>query len=104
MVIGVLGAIAQMDFKRLLAFHIVSQIGYMILGLAVMSAAGLAGGLMHIMFNMVIKPALFLIAGATEEVHRHHGSAKDERRSFTTRRPSRSSSSWADWAWPGCRL
>src|SRR5690606_24256171 len=67
MVIGVLGAIAQMDFKRLLSFHIVSQIGYMILGLAVMSAAGLAGGLMHIMFNMVIKPALFLIAGATEE-------------------------------------
>lgn len=67
MVIGVLGAIAQMDFKRLLSFHIVSQIGYMIFGLAVMSVAGLAGGLMHIMFNMIIKPALFLIAGATEE-------------------------------------
>jgi len=67
MVIGVLGAIAQVDFKRLLSFHIVSQIGYMIFGLAVMSGAGLAGGIMHIMFNMVIKPALFLIAGATEE-------------------------------------
>lgn len=66
MVIGVFGAIAQMDFKRLLAFHIVSQIGYMILGLAVMSVAGVAGGIMHIMFNMIIKPALFLIAGATE--------------------------------------
>src|SRR5690606_18324563 len=57
----------QLDFKRLLAFHIVSQIGYMIFGLAMMSAAGLAGGMMHIMFNMVIKPVLFLIAGATEE-------------------------------------
>lgn len=67
MVIGVLGAIAQLDFKRLLAFHIVSQIGYMIFGLAVMSVAGLAGGMMHIIFNMIIKPALFLIAGATEE-------------------------------------
>lgn len=67
MVIGVLGAIAQIDFKRLLAFHIVSQIGYMIFGLAVMSVAGLAGGIMHIVFNMAIKPALFLIAGATEE-------------------------------------
>lgn len=67
MVIGVLGAIAQIDFKRLLAFHIVSQIGYMVFGLAVMSVAGLAGGVMHIMFNMIIKPALFLISGATEE-------------------------------------
>lgn len=67
MVIGVLGAIAQMDFKRLLAFHIVSQIGYMIFGLAMMSVAGLAGGIIHIIFNMAIKPALFLIAGTTEE-------------------------------------
>lgn len=66
MVIGVLGAIAQLDFKRLLAFHIVSQIGYMIFGLAVMTVAGLAGGMMHIIFNMAVKPALFLIAGATE--------------------------------------
>lgn len=67
MVIGVLGAIAQMDVKRLLAFHIVSQIGYMLFGLAMLSVAGLAGGIMHIMFNMIIKPALFLIAGATEQ-------------------------------------
>lgn len=67
MVIGVLGAIAQLDFKRLLAFHIVSQIGYMIFGLAVMTVAGIAGGMMHIIFNMAIKPGLFLIAGATEE-------------------------------------
>jgi len=67
MVIGVLGAIAQLDFKRLLAFHIVSQIGYMIFGLAVMTVAGIAGGMMHILFNMIVKPALFLIAGATEE-------------------------------------
>lgn len=67
MVIGVLGAIAQIDFKQLLAFHIVSQIGYMIFGLAIMTVAGLAGGMMHIIFNMAIKPALFLIAGATEE-------------------------------------
>lgn len=68
MVIGVLGAIAQMNVKRLLAFHIVSQIGYMLFGLAMLSVAGLAGGIMHIMFNMIIKPALFLVAGATEQV------------------------------------
>src|SRR5690606_7649095 len=76
MVVGVLGAIAQMDFKRLLAFHIVSQIGYMILGLAfythnpaMMGAAviGMAGGIIHIVHHMAAKPALFLLAGATEQ-------------------------------------
>lgn len=67
MVVGVLGAIAQMDFKRLLAFHIVSQIGYMIFGLSLMSIAGLAGGMIHIVHHMAAKPALFLLAGATEE-------------------------------------
>lgn len=67
MVIGVLGAIAQMDFKRLLSFHIVSQIGYMILGLSMMTVAGVAGGIIHIVHHMAAKPALFLIAGATEQ-------------------------------------
>lgn len=67
MVVGVLGAIAQMDFKRLLAFHIVSQIGYMIFGLSMMTETGLAGGILHIGHHMVTSAALFLIAGATEE-------------------------------------
>lgn len=77
MVLGVMGAIAQMDFKRLLAFHIVSQIGYMILGLSFFSlddglravaVVGLAGGIIHIVHHMAAKPALFLLAGATEQV------------------------------------
>lgn len=67
MVVGVLGAIAQMDFKRLLAFHIVSQIGYMVFGLSMMTVTGLAGGILHIGHHMVTSAALFLIAGATEE-------------------------------------
>jgi multicomponent Na+:H+ antiporter subunit D len=43
MVVGVLGAIAQNDMKRILSFHIVSQIGYMILGLGLFTVSGLAG-------------------------------------------------------------
>ena len=42
MVVGVLGAIAQSDMKRILSFHIVSQIGYMIMGLALGGAAAIA--------------------------------------------------------------
>jgi multicomponent Na+:H+ antiporter subunit D len=77
MVVGVLGAIAQMDFKRLLAFHIVSQIGYMIFGLAFftrdpalagVAVIGVAGGIIHIVHHMAAKPALFLLAGATEQI------------------------------------
>ena len=44
MVVGVLGAIAQDDVKRILSFNIVSHIGYMVMGLALFSVAGLAGG------------------------------------------------------------
>ncbi|HEY8531500.1 MAG TPA: proton-conducting transporter membrane subunit [Limnochorda sp.] len=68
MVLGVLGPVAQMDMKRILAFHIVSQIGYMLMGLGFYTPLALAGGLYHIIHNMVIKSGLFLVAGATEQV------------------------------------
>lgn len=68
MLLGVLGPVAQMDFKRILAFHIVSQIGYMLMGLGFYTPLALAGGIFHIVHNMVIKSGLFLTAGATEQV------------------------------------
>jgi multicomponent Na+:H+ antiporter subunit D len=43
MAVGVLGAAAQFELRRLLSFHIVSQIGYMILGLGLFTPLGLAG-------------------------------------------------------------
>lgn len=67
MVVGVLGAIAQMDFKRLLAYHIISQIGYMIMGLAFFTPLGIAAGIFHIIHNGIVKTALFLIGGVTEQ-------------------------------------
>jgi multicomponent Na+:H+ antiporter subunit D len=66
MVVGVLGAIAQADVKRILSFHIVSQIGYMIMGLAFFTVAGLAGALLFIVHNMVIKTTLLLVSGSIE--------------------------------------
>lgn len=68
MVTGVLGAVAQYDFRRLLAFHIISQIGYMIMGLALFTPLALAGAMFHIIHNMVVKTNLFLVSGAVERL------------------------------------
>lgn len=68
MVIGIIGAIAQTDFKRILAFHIVSQIGYMLLGIAIFTPLAIAGTIIFVLHQMVVKTVLFLTAGAAEQV------------------------------------
>ena len=67
MVVGVFGAITQNDVKRILSFHIVSQIGYMIMGLGLFTLAGLTGAVMYIVHHIVVKTALFLVAGLIEQ-------------------------------------
>lgn len=67
MVVGVLGAIAQSDMKRILSFHIVSQIGYMILGLGLFTVSGIAGTVFFVVHQIPVKTALFLTAGLVEE-------------------------------------
>ena len=66
MVVGVLGAIAQNDVKRILSFHIVSQIGYMIMGLGIFTVAGIAGAIFYIVHHIVVKTTLFLVGGLVE--------------------------------------
>ncbi|MCB1026700.1 MAG: Na+/H+ antiporter subunit D [Microthrixaceae bacterium] len=66
MVVGVLGAIAQDDIPRILSFHIVSQIGYMIMGLGLFTVAGLAGALLYVIHHIIVKTTLFLVAGLVE--------------------------------------
>jgi len=68
MVIGVFGAAGQSDFRRILSFHIVSQIGYMVMGLAIFTAYSLAGAALFIIHNMLIKTTLFLISGIAERI------------------------------------
>jgi multicomponent Na+:H+ antiporter subunit D len=67
MLVGVLGAITQNDIKRILSFHIVSQIGYMIMGLGLFTVAGLAGAILYIIHHIVVKTTLFLVAGLVEQ-------------------------------------
>ncbi len=69
MVIGVIGAVAQTDIRRILSFHIVSQIGYAIMGLGLASVAGLAAGILFIAHVMIVKTALFFIGGAAERIY-----------------------------------
>jgi len=66
MVTGVLGALAQQDVRRILSFHIVSQIGYMIFGLALLTPLGLSSSVYYLVHHIVVKTNLFLIGGLVE--------------------------------------
>jgi multicomponent Na+:H+ antiporter subunit D len=66
MVIGILGAVAQTDVRRMLSFTLVSHIGYMVFGIGLGSVAGLAGAIFYVVHHIVIQATLFLVAGLLE--------------------------------------
>jgi multicomponent Na+:H+ antiporter subunit D len=68
MLIGVLGAIAQTNFRRLLSFHSVSQVGFMVLGIGFFSPMAIAGSIYFIMHHNMIKSSLFLCSGIAERL------------------------------------
>lgn len=68
MVTGVLGAAAMNDFRRILSFHIVSQIGYMVLGLALYTPLALVGAVFYLVHHIIVKANLFLVAGVARRI------------------------------------
>ena len=64
MVFAAVLALKQRHFKRRLAYSTMSNLSYMLLGVSLMTPAGLLGGLTHMLFHSVIKMTLFLCAGA----------------------------------------
>ncbi|KXB03265.1 hypothetical protein AKJ47_02560, partial [candidate division MSBL1 archaeon SCGC-AAA261G05] len=64
MTVGVLLALVQPYFKRMLAYHVVSQKGYMVLGLGLGTVLGVKGGLFHLLNHSTYKALLFMCAGA----------------------------------------
>ena len=66
-IIAVMIAMVQHNLKKLLSFHAVSQVGYMILGIATMTPVGIAGGVFHMLNNAIYKCCLFLCGGAVEQ-------------------------------------
>ncbi|NMI02092.1 Na+/H+ antiporter subunit D [Pseudonocardia acidicola] len=63
MIVGALGALAQNDLNRLLSFLLVSHIGFMLFGLAVFDAAGIAGTALYIVHHITVQATLFLVSG-----------------------------------------
>ena len=69
--VGVIFALAQTDLKRLLAFHTVSQLGYIVVGLAIGTPLGIAAGLFYCLSHALFKGTLFMCAGRHRARHRH---------------------------------
>ncbi len=63
---AVLMAMMQHQLKKLLGFHAVSQVGYMVLGIGTGLPIGIAGGVFHMVNNAIYKAALFMMAGDVE--------------------------------------
>lgn len=68
MFVGVIGAAAQHEIRQILSFHIVSQIGYMVLGLALNSRLALIGSMFYLIHHIIVKANLFLLAGAIHRI------------------------------------
>jgi len=66
-ILAVVIALVQHDLKRLLGYHAVSQVGYMVLGIGTGSAIGIAGGLFHMINHAIYKSCLFLDSGNVEK-------------------------------------
>lgn len=77
--LGVGMALVQKDMKRLLSYHAISQVGYMILGIGTALPVGIVGGTYHMLNNILYKSGLFIVAGAIEkrtkttDLHNFHG-------------------------------
>lgn len=68
MVVGVLGAASQTEIRKILSFHIVSQIGYMLVGLALLTPIAVTAAVFYLIHHIVVKANLFLVAGV---IHRY---------------------------------
>ncbi len=65
-VAAVMMALIQHDLKKLLAYHAVSQVGYMVIGIGTGNPLGIAGGLFHMLNHAIYKSCLFMGGGAVE--------------------------------------
>ncbi len=73
MLLGVLGAMCQWDIRRILSWHIISQVGYMVMGIglagnATIAKLAVAGTIFYVVHHIVVKSCLFLCGGIAERV------------------------------------
>lgn len=67
MVSGVVAAASQTEIRRILSFHIISQVGYMVLGLSLFTPLALAGTLVYLVHHIIVKTNLFLLSGLIQK-------------------------------------
>lgn len=68
MFFGVFGAVSQMNYKSILAYHSISQVGYMVAGLGLFTVSSIAGTIYFIVHHAFVKGCLFLTAGVAEKI------------------------------------
>jgi multicomponent Na+:H+ antiporter subunit D len=81
MVLGVMGAMCQWEIRRILSWHIISQVGYMVMGIGMVGIAtddpelnmavrrmAVAGTIFYVVHHIVVKSCLFLVGGIAEKV------------------------------------
>ncbi|CAN5607443.1 Na+/H+ antiporter subunit D [soil metagenome] len=66
MIVGVLGALAQAELKRILSFTLVSHVGYMVFGLAIATPAAIGATIYYMVHHIVVQTTLFLAVGLIE--------------------------------------
>jgi multicomponent Na+:H+ antiporter subunit D len=66
MLVGIMGAVAQSDIKRMLSFTLVSHIGYMIFGIGLATGSGFSGAVFYVAHHITIQTVLFLVVGLIE--------------------------------------
>ncbi|WP_017587732.1 monovalent cation/H+ antiporter subunit D family protein [Nocardiopsis ganjiahuensis] len=69
MLIGVMGAVGENTTRSILVFHMISQIGYILLGVALFTEFGLMAGIFYLIHHMIVKASLFLSTGAIEHTY-----------------------------------
>jgi multicomponent Na+:H+ antiporter subunit D len=70
MIVGLLGALAERDFRRVLAFNLVGHIGYTTVGLSLGTVAALAGSLVYVVHHILVITCLFFVAGLLLQLRR----------------------------------
>jgi multicomponent Na+:H+ antiporter subunit D len=64
MLFGVIGALSTNNVKAIIAYNIIPAVGFMMMGIGIFSATGLAGSIYYLAHDMIIKAALFFLVGA----------------------------------------
>ena len=70
MVVGLVAALSERDFRRILSFNLVAHLGYTIAGLALLTPAALAGSLFYILHHILVITNLFLVSGVMLRLRR----------------------------------